>query len=106
MENLDKEKTLASNIACSDITDPVFNAVKKYKYHPSIKKINRFLGGKELQFSINFETKNKILADIHNLDNKKACQENDIPMRIIKDNTDIYYSLNIFFITSIIRRLM
>ena len=30
------------------------------------------MGGKDLQVSFNFETKNKILAEIHNLDNKKS----------------------------------
>ena len=40
VENLDGDKTLASNMASSDNTDPVFNAIKKYEYHPSIKKLN------------------------------------------------------------------
>ena len=90
MENLDIGETLVGNIASSDITDPVFNAIKKYEYHPSKKKIKHFMSGKDLQFSFNFETKNKTLAEIHNLDNKKACQESDIPVKIIKDNIDIF----------------
>ena len=49
MENLDIDKTLASNIASSDNTDPLFNNIKKYEYHPSIKKIKHFIGGKDLQ---------------------------------------------------------
>ena len=48
------------------------------------------MGGKHLQFSFHFETKNKILTEIHNLDNKKACQESDIPVKIIKDNIDTF----------------
>ena len=90
MENLDIDETVASNIASSDITDTVFNAIKKYEDHPSIKKIKHFMSVKDLQFSFNFETKNKILAEIHNLDKKKACQESDIPVKIIKDNIDIF----------------
>ena len=42
------------------------------------------MSGKDLQFSFNFETKNKILAEIHNLD-EKVCQESDIPVKIIFD---------------------
>ena len=61
------------------------------------------MSGKDLQFSFNFETKNKILAEIHNLDKKEACQESDIPVKIIKGNIDIFSE---FFITSIIRYLM
>ena len=38
MENLCIDETLASNVASSDITDPIFNAIKKYEDHPSIKK--------------------------------------------------------------------
>ena len=91
VENLDIDETLASNIASSDITDPVFNAIKKYEDHPSIKKIKHFMVGKDLQFSFNFETKNKISAEIRNLDNKKACQESDLPVKIIKDNIDIFF---------------
>ena len=105
VESLDIDKTLASNIASSDIIGPVFNAIKKYESHPSIKKIKQFVSGKDLKFSFIFETKNKLLAEIHNLDNKKACQESDIPVKIIKDNIDIFF-LNLFFITLIIRYLM
>ena len=90
VESLDIDKTLASNIASSDIMDPVFNAIKNYENHPSIKKIKHFMSGKDLKFSFIFETKNKILAEIHNLDDKKACQESDIPVKIIKDNIDIF----------------
>ena len=68
MENLDIDENLACNIASSDITDPVFSAIKKYNDDPSIKKIKHFMSGKDLQFSFNFETKNKILAEIHDLD--------------------------------------
>ena len=40
VEYLDMDETLASNIANSDINDPVFNAIKKYEDHPNIKKLN------------------------------------------------------------------
>ena len=48
------------------------------------------MSGKDLQYSLNFETKNKISAEIHNLDKKKACQESDVLVKIIKDNIDIF----------------
>ena len=38
------------------------------------------MSGKDLTF----------LAEIHNLDNKKTCQESDIPVKIIKKNIDIF----------------
>ena len=72
MENLDIDETLDSNIASSDITDPVFNAIKKFEDHPSTKKIKHFMSGQDLQLSFNFQTKNKVLAEIHNLDKKES----------------------------------
>ena len=48
------------------------------------------MGGKDLKFSFIFGGKKDILAEIHNPDNKKACQESDIPMKIMKDNIDIF----------------
>ena len=92
MEKLDIGKTLASIRASSDITNLVFNAIKKYiiEYHPSIKKIKHFKGGKDLKFPFVFDAKNKILAEIHNLD-KKACQKSDIPVKIIEDNIGIFF---------------
>ena len=43
------------------------------------------MGGEDLKFLFIFET-NKILAEINNLDSQKACQESDIPVKIIEDN--------------------
>ena len=74
MKHLYIDKTLANNPKSSDITKPTFNATKKYENHPSIKHVKSFIGGKDLKYSFIFETK-KILTEIHNLDNKKACQE-------------------------------
>ena len=48
------------------------------------------MSGKDLQFAFNFETKNKIVAEIHNLDKKKVCQESDIPLKIIKENIEFF----------------
>ena len=47
------------------------------------------MGGKDLKLSLVFETKIKIFAEIHNLDNKKTYQENDTLVKMIKI-TDIY----------------
>ena len=42
VENVDIDETLDSNIASSDITDPVFNAIKRFEDHPSTKKNQTF----------------------------------------------------------------
>ena len=41
---------------------------------------------KEISFSFDFITKDKISQEIRFLDDKKSCQENDIPVKIITDN--------------------
>ena len=40
------------------------------------------MSGTDLKFSLIFEIKHKILAEIHNLDNKKPCQESDMQLKI------------------------
>ena len=55
VENLDVGKNMASNIASSGNADAVFIAIKKYEYHPNIKKIKHFVGGKDLQLSFIFD---------------------------------------------------
>ena len=57
VENLDTDKTLTRNIASLDITDLAFNTNKKYDYHPSIKIIKYFMGGKNLKFLFIFKQK-------------------------------------------------
>ena len=50
VENLDIHKTLSSNIASLDITDPVFNAIQEYEDHQSIKKIKQFMSIQKIRF--------------------------------------------------------
>ena len=83
--SLDIDKNMTSNIASSDISNSAFNAIKKCKYHP-ILHISWVVN--ILTFRLFWKLK-KILAQIHNLDNKKACQESDIPVKMINDDIDI-----------------
>ena len=52
---------------------------------------------KNVTFSFNFVTKKTILNELCKLNPKKACQESDIPVKIIKENFP-----TLFTITSII----
>ena len=45
---------------------------------------------KGLYFSFEFVDKPKISKEINKLDRKKACQENDIPVKLIKSNKDLF----------------
>ena len=44
---------------------------------------------KNMYFSFSFVTKETILNELRKLNPKTACQESDIPVKIIKENLDI-----------------
>ena len=43
-----------------------------------------------MSFSFSFATKETTLNELRKLNPKKACQESDIPLKIIKENLDIF----------------
>ena len=63
---------------------PILKAIAKYKNHPSIFRIKNYMKEKDLNFSFEFVHKPKISKEINKLDSKKACQEHDIPVKLIK----------------------
>ena len=67
----------------------VLNAIKKYKYNPSIKKIKYEMSNKGLSFPFNYLIKKKIVSVIPKLDNKKSCQGSDIPVKRFKDSINV-----------------
>ena len=44
---------------------------------------------KGLSFSFKYVTRNKIAKEIQNVDSKKACQESDVPVKLIKNNINV-----------------
>ena len=79
-------ENLNSNI--ENINDPVFRAILKYKNHPSIIAINE--KSKNAKFSFHEVNNEKIAKEIRSLNKNKASQKSDIPIRIIKENADIF----------------
>ena len=65
-------------------------AIPKYENHPSILRIKNYMKEKDLYFSFEFIDKPKISKEINKLDEKKACQEHDIPAKLIKSNKDLF----------------
>ena len=63
--------------------------MKKYDKHPSIIKIKEEMKNKNTPFSLRFFTKETILSELRKLNPEKACQESDIPVKIINENLDI-----------------
>ena len=70
------------------IDDPVLKAIEKYKKHPSILTIKKI--SKNNIFSFQKVSYEDIIKEIQNLDASKACQDTDVPTKIIKNNSDIF----------------
>jgi hypothetical protein len=76
---------------CINGEDPVLSAVRKYEKHPSIIAIkNKFPNSK---FSFQVVNEEKISQLIKNLDPKKSSQKDDIPIKILKSNTNVLSSI-------------
>ena len=59
----------------------------KYENHPSILRIKNYIKEKE------FVDKPNISKEINKLDGKKACQERDISVKLMKSNKDLFSHL-------------
>ena len=81
-----------------NISDPVIKAIVNYWGHLSIIAIKENCTSKS-NFNFSFVEKVDILKEIKMLQSNKARQNTDIPIKLIKDNADIfaefiYISLN------------
>ena len=74
----------------SNIDHPILKAIAKCENHSSILRIKNYMKEKDLNFSFEFVDKPKISKEINKLDGKKACQEHDIPVKLIKSNKDSF----------------
>ena len=63
----------------------------KYRDHPSILTIGEVCKEKsDSPFLFTGIDKEEILKEIQNLDASKACQDTDVPTKILKENADIF----------------
>ena len=90
VDNLKIEYDINRQANVSTHPDPVLRAIETFKYHPSILKIKEFMTNKGMSFSFGYTTQEKTYKALQNLDKKKTCQENDIPIKIIKSHKDIF----------------
>ena len=65
-------------------SDPIEKAIGKYKNHPSIISIKKFMENSYSSFSFQHVLKDNITKTIKMLDLKKVVQSNDIPTNLIK----------------------
>ena len=75
----------------NNIRDPVLKCIVKYRNHPSILAIGELYNkNRELPFSFSKIHRDEVLSDILKLETSKACQDTDIPTKIVKENADIF----------------
>ena len=75
-------------VETNDVFDHVLKPIKKYSTHPSIPSINEKINNNLFCFwKVTFE---EILNEINSFNTSKSTQSEDIPLKIIKDNADIF----------------
>ena len=97
--NLDINTNHSFLINTDNESDPIEKAIAKYKNHPSIISIKKFMENSDSSFSFQHVPKDKITKTIEMLDPKKVVQSNDIPTKLIKSfsvffSDYIYINLN------------
>ena len=68
---------------------PTLKAVFKYKNHQSIISIMRFCYHVS-NFNFSYIDKNTVLKEIRGLSTAKAFQDNDLPVKVLKENADYF----------------
>ena len=82
-----------------NITNPTYLAIEKYKNHPSILTIkNKMQSLGHPSFSFQYVSHDQVLKEVNKLNPRKASQDSDIPVKIIRENIDIvaYFIYNNF----------
>ena len=72
---------------------PIQFLILKHRNHPSILTVGEVCknkSNKQPLFSFSKATWDEILKEILSLDTTKACQDTDIPTKILKENADIF----------------
>ena len=70
-------------------SDPVWASIERFSKHPSILNIKKRMGNISPKFKFQYVDQNQI-SKIQNLNSKKAMQQNDIPVKLLKENNDSF----------------
>ena len=89
MTTLNTEKDESIFCDTGDETDPLLRAIKKFSKPPSILRIRQYFKN-PTEFSFVPVDKDVIAKEIKNLNTKKAAPQDDIPVKILKLNNDIF----------------
>ena len=88
VKNLKIPEFSETNPLAENISHPILKAILKYENHPSIIAIQNAKRGPGFYF---FEVSaNDIFKEIKKLKTRKATQNTDIPVKILRENADIF----------------
>ena len=69
--------------------EPILNYISKLKSHPGIKVI-KCRKKEEQIFNFNYVSYEEVLNKIRKLQTAKTLQQNDIPTKILKENSEVF----------------
>lgn len=76
----------------NDVVDPIDKAVMKFELHPSICKVKENTPSSE-KFYFREVAIEDVAVQIKKLNSNKASPINSIPVRILKENSDVFCTL-------------
>ena len=85
--NIEKDESIFYDTG--DETDPLLRTIKKYSKYPTILRIKQY-SKNPTKFSFIPVDRDVIAKEIKNLDTKKAAPQDDISVKILKLNNDIF----------------
>ena len=101
VKNLKIPEFSNSDPQAENVSHPIFKAILKYKNHPSIIAIKNARNGPSFYFCrVNV---NDVRKEINRLKTRKAIQVTDIPVKILKENADLFSAYICDFLNETIR---
>ena len=77
-----------TNSLAKEIGNATLKLVLKYDKHPSVTAIGNLSNISHYEFS--FISVDEVLKEINKLNHRKAAQTTDVPVKTVRDNTDIF----------------
>ena len=72
-----------------NINEPILNYINKFKNHLSIKVI-KSRKKEEQAFTFSYVSYEEVLNEIRKLKTTKTTQQNDIPTKTLKENSEVF----------------
>ena len=88
VRNLKISRFSNTNPLAERLSDPTLKAILKYKNHPSIVAIRN--ANDNSHFHFNEVSVEEVYKEIRKLIPRKSAQSTDIPIRVLKENADIF----------------